>query len=272
MAHIRADTLYQRDKWDALNEKNVRYPLRTVIGGSDLANSYFDESQKALFSRDIPHEGSLRVLDYGCGVGRWAFWFAETAGEVVGVDISPKMIETAQRRAEAERRTNTRFMVLRDPLPLPFPDNHFDLVNVTWVLKYLLDESDAMQTVREIARVTQPGGRVVLTEQVDRNGPRFVDREGHFPGGAVYRSPDAYIEGFARSGMDCTSHTITSASPLFWSYALARAVFRRGTDYERVGMLSRWLVSLSVRGDLLTGKAMRFRNGHHMFCFVKREV
>ena len=89
-----------------------------------------------------------RVLDAGCGAGDFALMIA--APEVVGVDVSPAMVERARSRGLDARPG--------DIGSLPFDDGEFDVVTCNWVL-YHLDDVD--HGVAELARVLKPGGRFV---------------------------------------------------------------------------------------------------------------
>ena len=74
-----------------------------------------------------------RVIDVGCGDGRMALGCAPYASEVVGVDPDPEAIRIARKKAREIGAANARFKVgvAQD---LPFPDEHFDVVLLSWTL------------------------------------------------------------------------------------------------------------------------------------------
>ena len=74
-----------------------------------------------------------RVIDVGCGDGRMALGCAPYASEVIGVDPDPSAIRGARAKARELGITNTHFKVgvAQD---LPFPDEHFDIVILSWTL------------------------------------------------------------------------------------------------------------------------------------------
>lgn len=76
-----------------------------------------------------------RVLDFGCGVGRLSQALAGHADEVVGVDISPTMLDVARRLDRSAGRC--RFVLNRTADLAAFPDGHFDLVYCMLVLQHL---------------------------------------------------------------------------------------------------------------------------------------
>jgi ubiquinone/menaquinone biosynthesis C-methylase UbiE len=74
-----------------------------------------------------------RVIDVGCGDGRMALGCAPHASEVVGVDPDPEAIRLARNKARQLGLTNARFKV-GVAQELPFPDEHFDVVILSWTL------------------------------------------------------------------------------------------------------------------------------------------
>lgn len=103
---------------------------------------------------------SARVLEVGCGTGRTACELAKTFNvEVIGVDLRETMIEKAKKRANA-LGCSANFMLIDQPLELPFPDGQFDLVVAESVSIF----NDVQILIEEYLRVLRPGGKVVDTE------------------------------------------------------------------------------------------------------------
>jgi ubiquinone/menaquinone biosynthesis C-methylase UbiE len=102
------------------------------------------------------------VLDVGCGVGATPAFLARSLGcRVVGVDITPKMIERARARVENEGVAGLVELRVADALALPFEDGTFDAVLCESVVAFL---EDRQRAVDEFARVCKPGGYVGMTE------------------------------------------------------------------------------------------------------------
>ena len=108
-----------------------------------------------------PQDG-LSVLDVGSGTGDDARELAALVapgGSVVGVDRSSEMVAEARRRADGSGLSIE--FVQGDAQALHFPDSSFDRSRAERVLIHLDDPAGA---VREMARVTRPGGLVVVSD------------------------------------------------------------------------------------------------------------
>jgi SAM-dependent methyltransferase len=99
--------------------------------------------------------GSTRHLDFGCGPGTLVGLLPEQT-RAVGVDIAAPQIEYARQRYPL--KTFLRI----EPGPLPFDDSSFATVSCIEVVEHLTWETD-VNTLRELYRVLQPGGKLVLT-------------------------------------------------------------------------------------------------------------
>ncbi|MFF5389502.1 class I SAM-dependent methyltransferase [Streptomyces sp. NPDC013012] len=110
-----------------------------------------------------------RVLDVGSGTGRpTAETLADAGHEVLGVDVSPVMVELASRQVPA---ASFRCADIRD---LPLDDASFDAVCVYFSLLQL-DRREQTETVRRLARALRPGGHLVLaTVPLDVEGVEAV--------------------------------------------------------------------------------------------------
>jgi ubiquinone/menaquinone biosynthesis C-methylase UbiE len=103
-----------------------------------------------------------RVLDVGCGTGALTEELARrTRGEVTGLDVDPAMVAYAREQGgEARYREG-------DALDLPYPEANFDVVACHFLLLWVADPGRA---VAEMARVTRPGGCVLICAEPDYGG------------------------------------------------------------------------------------------------------
>ena len=95
-----------------------------------------------------------RVLDFGCGAGRLSQALAEHADEVVGVDVSAPMLDTARALDRSDGRC--RFVLNEAPDLHVFPSDSFDLVYSELVLQHLPRRVVA-DYLAEFVRVLRPG-------------------------------------------------------------------------------------------------------------------
>lgn len=103
------------------------------------------------------------VLDVGCGAGQEALELAKLVGpdgSVIGIDKSETLIAEARGRTAQAGVGNVEFRV-GDAQSLPLDDNGVDGVRSDRVFQYLADPARAM---RELRRVTRPGGTVVVAD------------------------------------------------------------------------------------------------------------
>ena len=136
-----------------------------VAGIYDLYTSPMEamggrEARERLFRR-----AHGRVLELGIGTGASLTSYPDDV-ELTGIDTSPRMLERARRRA-----AKLGFAVQLDVADiehLPYPDDRFDTVTASCVF---CSVADPVQGLREAARVTRPGGLVLLYEHVRPTNP-----------------------------------------------------------------------------------------------------
>jgi demethylmenaquinone methyltransferase/2-methoxy-6-polyprenyl-1,4-benzoquinol methylase len=102
------------------------------------------------------------VLDVATGPAGVARQIAERTGaRVVGIDLSEPMLREAQARVIAAGDECRIVLALARAEELPFPDECFDALSFTYLLRYVADPA---ATLAELARVVRPGGSVVSLE------------------------------------------------------------------------------------------------------------
>ncbi len=125
----------------------------------DLANDILSLGQARLWRKIVVDavgaEPGQRVLDLAAGTGTSSEPYADAGIEVVACDFSLGMLQVGKRR-----RPDIDF-VAGDATNLPFADNSFDAVTISFGLRNV---SEPKKALAEMLRVTKPGGRLVLCE------------------------------------------------------------------------------------------------------------
>ena len=135
-------------RWDAMRSEDAFTPLEQALAA-------------------IP-SSPARVLDLGTGTGLAAFVLARRfpQAEVVGVDLSDRMIEVARRNVPSELGGRVRFEQA-DAARLPFDDGSFELVSLANMIPFFA----------ELARVTAPSGWAVFSFSAGPETPIWVPPE-----------------------------------------------------------------------------------------------
>jgi demethylmenaquinone methyltransferase/2-methoxy-6-polyprenyl-1,4-benzoquinol methylase len=139
-----------------------------VAAGYDRTNTVLsignDKFWRAATTRAVDPRRGQRILDLAAGTGASSVALARRGAEVVAADFSRGMIAEGQRRYGAGARDggipNLSF-VQADATDLPFEDEAFDTVTMSFGLRNVNDPKKAL---RELLRVTRPSGRLVVCE------------------------------------------------------------------------------------------------------------
>lgn len=139
-----------------------------VARGYDRTNTVLslgnDRMWRAATTRAVSPRPGERILDLAAGTGASSVSLAKSGAEVVAADFSPGMIAEGERRYGATSPgggiRNLSF-VQADATDLPFGDAEFDAVTMSFGLRNVNEPEKAL---RELLRVTRPGGRVVICE------------------------------------------------------------------------------------------------------------
>ena len=138
-------------------------------------------------SVEIINQSRGRVLEVGVGTGLSLPAYGPHL-EIVGIDLSPEMLEKARERIAEEDLTNISGLYEMDAAELKFEDGSFDTVVGMYVMTVVPDPEKVM---RELARVCRPGGEVIIVNHfsaeegmrgwVERRMAPFADMLGWRP-------------------------------------------------------------------------------------------
>ncbi len=173
----------------------TRRVFATIADRYDLVTVLLSFNRDRAWKRRFVARANVRpgevALDLACGTGDLTFPLAHEGARVVGLDITPHMIELA--RAKTGPRVS---FLVGDMMALPFADATFALVTTGYGIRNVPDISGAL---REIHRVLAPGGRFL---SLDFDRPEnaviraaylaWLTTVGSALGWVLHRDPDTY--------------------------------------------------------------------------------
>lgn len=161
---------------DKRSESGPRRPLKRMFDAVpdryDLLNRVLtlrlDERWRRRAARRCLEHRPSRILDLCCGTGDLALHISKQATtplEIVGLDYSPGMLDTARKKAARINSTTTVSFLEGDAGSMKFPDEHFDVVGIAFAFRNLTWKNPLKDAaLAEVRRVLRPGGRFVIVE------------------------------------------------------------------------------------------------------------
>lgn len=150
---------------EVVERRNVRRVYDTIAGQYDHrvgaiseVDRYFVRTESRFVLSRV--RAADRILDLGCGTGRYTVQFLARGYHVVGLDLSRAMVEVA--RGKAAPHAGPGRWAQAEMAHLPFRDGSFDVVTCVLAAMHLA-VSERPRVFAEVARVLRPGGRFVLT-------------------------------------------------------------------------------------------------------------
>ncbi len=137
-------------------------PRRYDLAGAVLSFGQDPRWRRAMVG-EVRARRDQRVLDVATGTGMVAGALVRRYDcRVVGLDQSPEMLAGAQAKLDADAGLASRIELVRgEAESLAFADGEFDHLTFTYLLRYVEDPG---ATLRELARVVKPGGRIASLE------------------------------------------------------------------------------------------------------------
>jgi len=145
----------------------------------DRGGALLRRLQEQAFIEALPIDlgPSTRVLDVGCGTGRFIETLRPLGPRLVGLDASPSMLAAARQRAPSAE------YVLGDALAIPYEDDAFDLAYTVWVINHMTRYADVVAEMCRVSRsvlivVPNKASLFSLTPLFKRlGGPRLFGKQ-----------------------------------------------------------------------------------------------
>jgi SAM-dependent methyltransferase len=152
--------------------------VRARFAATASAQAALEESRRPALAQKVRElvrpRGHEHALDSGAGTGALAFALAPLVRDVVAVDLVPELLAEARRHAAGFRNVG---FVEADATRLPFPPASFDLAGTLRTLHHVARPE---LVLAELARVTRPGGLVLVVDQLASDDPRRAEQHERF--------------------------------------------------------------------------------------------
>jgi SAM-dependent methyltransferase len=192
-------------------------------GGKLIVNHIVTQCNKLSTNKD-----KIRILDWGCGQGRFVYWLLSQGYDAYGVDINEPTIENSRTFFTSQNLDPKRLALIDDQGTTPFLDDFFNIVISKQVFEHVEDLSKA---INEIHRITAPNG----TGYHNCPAPlQFI--EGHLYMPLVHWLPKNQLRKFAilcfvALGVEPHWHpnndlTIKEKAQTYYNYTLTKTFYR----------------------------------------------
>src|ERR1700736_1148238 len=200
-------SLYWEDRAQRFAGERDGLAAVCAYGMPEFYNRAIHLEQRLALEPWLKIDAGTRVLDVGCGVGRWSRLLAARGAHVTGVDLSPTMIAQARRRAAADGVAGRCRFQVQDLSTLDVGER-FDLVLGVTVLQHILDPDALRAALAAMTAHLAPGGRMILLEAAPA---ALVDRCDSTVFRARHR--DVYLQLFRDCGLELRALTGVDPAP-----------------------------------------------------------
>jgi SAM-dependent methyltransferase len=222
-------------------------------------NRLIDICQHLALRRWLRAAPGTRVLDVGCGVGRWSRRLAARGAHVTGIDLSPTMIAEARRRASAQQLGGRCRFLVQDLQALATGEK-FDLVLSVTVLQHILDAAAVRAALQRMVDHLAEGGLLILLEVSPQRPVATCDS-------AVFRARprSSYLQLFGDCGLELRALGGVDPAP-FRTWLLP--YLPRLSPQVRLAALA-CVTVLSLPIDLLFGRRAAGSSWHTVFVLAR---
>jgi len=149
--------LLESMKWEGYDKKFYQNPDSVL----QMENEYLLSLILDLNPKD------KKTLDFGCGLGHWIEVLSASGAIVSGTDISDEAIDICR-----AKYPKCKFECAGENIP--FRDQEFDLILVSWVFQEIIDDHIFQEVIKEIVRCLAANGKLIITDNVYPDSRKIV--------------------------------------------------------------------------------------------------
>jgi len=200
----------EKKYWDNRIKKHGVYATGTI---KTILYNYSDELKWKIFEREILKKNKgkkLKILDVGCGYGKWSVKLAKLGHDVVGVDVSQESISNAKKLAKKEN-VEVKFLT-KGGQELDFKSNSFDLVISITAIQHIVIDKEWQFAIQQFNKFLTKNGLVFLIE----SAPTYKKKQKlEYKAERTFKS---HISQFTKSGFSLinSSGTMFTGYKAFW--------------------------------------------------------
>ncbi len=160
----------QKVNWNRFAQINPYYAIMTIPGQTWTEKDFYasgkDQINHIMQSPVMIDRGKGKALDFGCGIGRLTQALLSYFDEVIGIDISEKMLSLAR---EYNKSAKCKYLLNECAPVLAADDNQYDFVISLLVLQHI-ENNDTEKYIHELIRVLKPNGIFIYQLPTDSGG------------------------------------------------------------------------------------------------------
>lgn len=231
--------------------------LRAICsyGMPEFYNRYIHLTQRLALAPWLRIQPGTRVLEIGCGVGRWSLLLARRGARVTGIDIAEAMVEEARMRAGRAQLDDRCDFLTADLTSLDLGARYERILCVT-VLQHIIEEARFQTAIDRLAAHLLPGGRIIMLEAAPSSEVTRCDS-------AIFRARtfSQYRTALSQAGLHCEAVTGVDPMPLKtlflpWYKRLPRPLALAGLAT---------VTALSLPADAVAGRLLANASWHKVF-------
>jgi SAM-dependent methyltransferase len=231
-----------------------------AYGMPEFYNRAIDLEQRLALAPWLRIKKDARVLDVGCGIGRWSRLLAVRGARVLGVDLSPTMIAQARRRATEQGVEERCRFAVADLAHLDLGEQ-FDLVLGVTVLQHILDPVAFRAALSAMVNHLAPGGRMILLEAAPAAAISRCDSTIF-----VARDRDVYLDLIDSCGLEVRALTGVDPAPFRKQLVPYLLNLSRGAGLSLLALAT----ALSLPIDALFGRRAVKHSWHAVFVLERK--